>query len=92
MGQGCNQLFELQQDIDERLVTAGLPKDTRQFNGHLTLCRVRNSAAGVKLAKVTEEYKEFRLGVISVDAVCVYKSRLGPAGPVYSLLGRYNLQ
>jgi 2'-5' RNA ligase len=53
---------------------------------------VRNSKAGVKLAQVTEEYKDFKLGTISADSVCVYQSQLMPKGPVYTVLGNYRLQ
>lgn len=91
-GRGGENLLELQKDIEESLASAGWPKETREFTGHLTLCRIRNSKAGVKLAQVGEDYKAFKLGTLSADSVSVYQSELKPAGPVYTKLGNYKLQ
>jgi 2'-5' RNA ligase len=91
-GEGRNELHLLQKDVDKQLVLAGWPEEKREFTGHLTLCRIRNSAAGVKLAQVSEDYKDFKLGSIWADSVSVYQSQLKPTGPVYTVLGDYKLQ
>lgn len=91
-GQNCDQLCRLQKDIEQRLSLAGWPEEKRAFTGHLTLCRVRNPKAGIKLAQVSEAYRDFRLGIMPVDSVCVYQSQLRPTGPVYTVLGNYKLQ
>jgi len=86
------ELLQLQQDLEEQLAQAGWPKEGRQFSGHLTLCRIRNSKAGEKLAKLAEQYKDFDLGTVRAGAVCVYESELRPEGPLYTRLGNYELQ
>lgn len=91
-GEGRDELFQLQKDIEQRLVSAGWPEEQRQFTGHLTLCRIRNSKAGVKLAQIGQQYKDFKLGVMSANSVCVYQSQLKPTGPIYTVLGNYKLQ
>jgi 2'-5' RNA ligase len=91
MGKGQEKLLELQKDIEESLALAGWPEETREFSGHLTLCRIRNSKAGMKLAQLSEDYKDFKVGTISADSVRVYQSELKPAGPVYTVLGNYKL-
>ena len=91
-GQNCENMLQLQSDLEQQLALAGWPKETRRFSGHLTLCRVRNARAGVKLAQMTEEYKDFKLGTMPADSVCVYQSQLTPKGPVYTVLGNYGLQ
>jgi len=91
VGQGCDNLLELQKDLDERLASAGWPQETRKFTGHLTLCRVRNPKAGFKLAQVSDAYRDFKLGTMSADSVTVYQSQLKPTGPVYTVLGDYKL-
>jgi len=91
-GQDCSNLLQLQQDLDEELATAGWPKETRKFAGHLTLCRIRNPKAGVKLVQAAREYENLKLGIMSADSVCVYESQLMPKGPIYTALGRYDLQ
>jgi 2'-5' RNA ligase len=91
-GQKCENLLQLQSDLEQELASAGWPRETRKFAGHLTLCRVRNSKAGVKLAQITEGYKDFKLGTVLADSISVYQSQLTPKGPVYTVLGNYKLQ
>jgi 2'-5' RNA ligase len=91
-GKGGENLLELQKDIEKSLALAGWPEETREFSGHLTLCRIRKPAAGVNLARVSEDYKDFKLGTIQADSVSVYQSQLKPTGPVYTVLGNYKLQ
>ena len=90
-GEGNEQLQQLQEDIDRQLSEAGWPKETRRFASHLTLCRIRKPAAGIKLAQVSKDYKEFKIGTIAADSVVVYQSELTPRGPVYAVLGNYKL-
>ena len=91
-GEGSDELKRLQEDLEKQFVSAGWPEETREFTGHLTLCRIRKSAAGVKLAQMSEDYKDLKLGTISADSVSVYQSQLKPTGPVYTVLGNYKLQ
>jgi 2'-5' RNA ligase len=91
-GAGSDNLQQLQKDIEQQLASAEWPEETREFSGHLTLCRIRNRKAGAKLAEMIKDYKNFELGVISADSVSVYQSQLRPAGPVYTRLGNYKLQ
>ena len=90
-GQNCAKLLELQEDLEQQLDLAGWPKETRKFSGHLTLCRIRNPRAGVKLAQLAKEYEDFMLETMVVDSVSVYQSQLMPQGPVYTVLGKYKL-
>ena len=91
-GHDCAELLRLQQELEARLAEAGLPKESRKYSGHLTLCRVRNPKAGFKLAELAGQYRDFKLGTIPAHAVTVYQSELTPSGPVYTVLGRYELQ
>jgi 2'-5' RNA ligase len=91
-GEGKENLLKLQEDIEKSLALAGWPEETREFAGHLTLCRIRHPVAGMKLAQASDSYKDFKVGTLSADAVCVYQSELKPAGPVYTALGNYKLQ
>jgi len=90
-GLECPELLQLQQDLEEELALAGWPKEGRKFSGHLTLCRIRNSKAGIELARLTEQYKDFDLGMVRCDALSVYESQLRPEGPLYTSLGNYRL-
>ena len=90
--EGSDNLFRLQKSLESELASAGWPEETREFTGHLTLCRIRNSKAGIKLAQIAEQHKDFKLGVISADSLCVYQSQLTPRGPVYTVLGNYEMR
>jgi 2'-5' RNA ligase len=92
MGQNSEKLLQLQQDLEQQLDSAGWHKEARKFSGHLTLCRIRNTKAGIILARLAQEYKDFKLGTAPVDSVSVYQSQLTPKGPIYTVLGKYELQ
>jgi len=92
VGQGSENLLQLQNDVEQRLASAGWPAEARKFTGHLTLCRIRNFKAGAKLATMTGEYSDFKLGSMPADSVSVYQSQLTPTGPIYTVLGDYKLQ
>ncbi len=88
---GTDELLALQKDLDDQLEQAGYPKEDREFSAHLTLCRVRDPKAGIKLAEATKAYGDYRVGSISADSLCVYQSQLTPQGPIYTLLGSFKL-
>jgi len=91
-GLECPELLELQQDLEDELADAGWPKEGRQFSGHLTLCRIRNSKAGEKLGQVVEQYKDYDLGTVHAASITVYESQLTGQGPIYTPLGNFKLQ
>jgi 2'-5' RNA ligase len=91
-GQNCQELLQLQEDLERQLESAGWPREGRKFSAHLTLCRIRNAKAGIKLAQMVRQYENFDLGTMSADSVSVYQSELTPKGPIYTSLGNYALQ
>ena len=91
-GKGNDNLLQLQNDLEQQLASAGWPPEKRAYSAHLTLCRIRNSAAGFKLAQLAEGYKDFKLGTMPADSVSVYQSRLTPTGPIYTVLCNHKLR
>ena len=91
-GKDSDNLLQLHEDLEGQLEQAGWPKEGRKFAAHLTLCRIRNSKAAIKLARVGREYEDFGLGTLSVESVTVFQSELTPQGPIYTALGNYDLQ
>jgi len=89
---GTEEMLQLQKDLEEKFASAGWPAEERPFSGHLTLARIKNPKAGFKIAQLAQQYKNFELGVLSVDSINVYKSQLTPDGPIYTLLGNYKLK
>ncbi len=86
------ELLQMQKDLEEKFASAGWPAEEREFSGHLTLARIKNPKAGFKIAQLAERYKNFKIGTLAVNSICVYKSQLTPDGPVYTLLGNYKLK
>ena len=85
-------LAKLQKDLDERLADAGWPTDRKQYHGHLTLCRVKNTHAGKVLGDVLKHQAPVSVGTIFVDSLCVYSSDLTSAGAVYALVSRSSMK
>jgi 2'-5' RNA ligase len=90
-GDGAEQLNELAEKIDEKMDEIGYPKETRQFTGHLTLCRIKNARDGYELAGAVDGFGPFNAGTVNIDAVTVYQSELTRSGPSYTALASYKL-
>ncbi len=91
-GDGSEKLIAIQKDIEQFLAEAGYAPESREFSPHLTLCRVRNPRAGRRLANISCDYEQLKLGPARIDSVVVYQSELTPKGPLYTALGRYDLR
>jgi len=91
-GQGREELLQLQKDLEQQLASAGWPKEEREFTGHLTLCRIKNSKAGIKIAQLARNHSSLKFGATPVDSLSVYQSQLTPQGPIYTLLCNCKLQ
>ncbi len=88
---GTEKLCALQKEIESKLQQAGWPRDNREFSSHLTLCRVKNFKAGIRLAEIAKDYENFEAGGSWIDSVSVYQSQLKPTGPVYTVLAKCEL-
>jgi 2'-5' RNA ligase len=90
-GRGTDKLLRLREDLEQQLESAGWPREAREFSAHLTLCRIRNSKAGVKLAQISRHYRDRKLGAMPAKEIVVYQSELAPDGPIYTALADYAL-
>jgi 2'-5' RNA ligase len=84
-----DKLSTLQQNIDSALATLGFAREQRAFAPHLTVARVREGASasergrfGELVGSATFEGK-YR---VEVEAIKLMRSRLTPAGAIYSCL------
>jgi 2'-5' RNA ligase len=87
LDEGRDQLLALEPTVSERLARAGVPREERPYNPHLTLARVRD-AAGLRSAPLVGSVRDIRLGTTTVDAITLFESRLSPNGPTYVGLAR----
>ena len=84
---GRDQLMVIESTVSERLARAGVSREERPYNPHLTLARVRD-AAGLRPASFVGRFGDIGLGTTSVDAITLFESRLSPKGPTYAALAR----
>lgn len=84
----------LQRDIDQQMAYLHFPLETRPFQAHLTLGRVRSSALTSEIemiARTLSSTNVGELGILPVDHLCVIASTLTPSGAVYQTLYRCRL-
>ncbi len=92
VAEGAVGLAALHDEIDARLVAIGEPTESRPFSAHLTLARFKDLDRGRSEAlRATIQAVAADVGSCRIDAVTLYESRLGPAGPTYTPLLRTRL-
>jgi 2'-5' RNA ligase len=90
-GSGSETITKIAEDIEQRLEKIEFPREARPFTAHLTLCRIKSFKAGLEMANLAEDYKDFKAGAAFIDEIKVYQSQLTPQGPIYTVLGSYKL-
>ena len=87
VGGDLRPLRHLQRDVDETLATLGFAAEKRPFNPHLTVARMRDSAARADRRRAADALAAYPLphGIdISANAVSLMQSELRPGGAVYT--------
>lgn len=80
-------LFELQKKVDEKLLN--MFDRNNRFKAHLTLARVKRVHDEKELERFLGKHTSSKF---SVDSFSLYKSDLGPEGPVYKRLMKKRLE
>ncbi len=78
-------------ELDEKLYTIGFEKETRPFNPHLTLARIKFLKNKKHFYQVIEKYQDISFQLVAVKQIIFYQSYLNPEGPVYKELANYPL-
>ena len=89
---GGERVSALAQDINVALSDCGFPLDTKKFNPHLTLARLK---ARIDLRSYTSQYRQYdRIdgAEMNVKTISLIQSQLHPTGAIYSTLQSYSLQ
>jgi 2'-5' RNA ligase len=79
-------LKPLQGAIEKYLGEVGYPMEEREFKPHLTVGRVRSGKGKSGLLKRMEDFLHVELGGFRVERLVLFKSDLGPTGPLYTEL------
>jgi 2'-5' RNA ligase len=88
----CPELFDLQSDLEKEFEILGWERENRPFAGHLTICRIKTSAAGKQLEQAVRAYENEFFGPVSTSEVVLYQSILGSNGPTYTPVSRAALK
>ncbi len=92
VGEGAEQLVEIERVLRNQLAELGFPREKRAFTPHLTLGRVREVRRGAsQLSEPLAAQRDYNAGRMQVREVIVFSSELNPRGPVYTALGRSKL-
>jgi RNA 2',3'-cyclic 3'-phosphodiesterase len=86
VGRGGENLRGLHRALEEELAQGGESAQPRAFHPHVTLFRVRSSAALARAHSALEAGRERSFGEVTVDRLELYASRLEPGGAVHELL------
>jgi len=81
------RLAGLQKGIDSVLLPLGFPRESRPFTPHLTLARVRERASPQERRRFGELVMSTKFEArlpLEVSAISLMRSRLTPAGAIYS--------
>ena len=73
--------------LEEALAGLGFEKETRPFQPHITLARVRSSQNMLSLVEKINEFNEnFKTVDLFIDNITLFESDLSSHGPTYSII------
>jgi 2'-5' RNA ligase len=81
------QLAQAQKELEDRLARAGFERESRPFNPHLTLGRVRRDASGGDVERLGQALASAAapdIGELRVNGLSLMRSELRSTGAVYS--------
>lgn len=90
IGEGYQALVHLQGQVQEALRELGFRGETRQFEPHITLGRMRRAEplSPTALAAVRQSQASRSPVSFDVSEVVVFSSQLTRQGPIYNVIGR----
>ena len=83
---GGDRISVLARDINVALSDCGFPLDTKRFNPHLTIARLKER---IDLRPYTNQYRQYdriQGAEMSVNSISLIQSQLQPTGAIYSTL------
>ena len=89
VGDPSGTLSELQSSIESEM--AGLGPPAMEFHAHVTLGRLRDRRGRADLSGLIEPMAGRRFGSVGVREAALYRSKLGPQGPMYEAVSRQPL-
>ena len=89
-----NETKLIAEELGEKLEKLGIPREERQFLGHITIGRIKSWLNKDKLAErlsvLKDESSNEKINFIA-DKITLFKSSLKPNGPIYEVLKEVTL-
>ncbi len=86
-------LKNIAQNLDKELSGLKFEKETREFQAHATIARIRSSRNRAALAqKIKDANQNFSRQDFSIDNITLFESTLSPHGPTYSIIHQVKLK
>jgi len=82
------RLAALHKAVGHALQQAGFTTETRPFNPHLTLARVKSARNAEAIRAATAAQETVLFGTCRAEEIVVYSSQLTKKGPIYLPMGR----
>lgn len=92
VGRGHTRLHQLRQQVDDALLSTGLPFDVKTFHPHVTLGRVKSGVAPGAIAEFLKRRRKFEAAPFRAEAIHLYASELRPSGAMHILRRSFPLQ
>lgn len=91
LGRAHPRLFQLRQQIDDRLLRTGVATDLRRFHPHVTLARLGRAASEGAVRQFLKDEASFEGAPFEVEGFGLFESTLLPKGALHSLRRSYPL-
>ena len=89
---GSEPVSALAQDINVALSNCGFLLDTKKFNPHLTIARLKERVDLRPYANQYRQYDRISGAEMRVNTISLIQSQLHPTGAIYSTLQSYSLR
>lgn len=85
---GIEEMVDLQEAVDQSMKKVGFRLESRRYQPHLTLGRVKRLGPDAKvLTELLKKEAYFGAGRTRVDQVIIFSSQLTKSGPIYAPIG-----
>jgi 2'-5' RNA ligase len=92
VAEGVDRLGDLARSLEDRLVSAGWPRDERPFRAHLTLARSDGVAAGPTTARALVAAADAFRAEWTADRLILFESHTGGGPARYEALSEFSLE
>jgi len=91
ISKGSEDLFRLQEKVEDSLRKFNFPQEDREYTPHLTIGRVKGPKNIDRLQELIKTKNDLQLGSMIVEDISIIRSDLKPDGPVYTTLKKVEL-